>query len=334
MVLIGPSKVELKEVERPVVSEDEVLVKVKAASICGTDIHLFEGKWKVFTPRILGHEASGEIVEVGKNVSKVSVGDRVVINPVIRCGHCLMCKTGHYNICMNRKFIGIETDGAFAEYLKVGELNIESLPHSISFEEGALIEPTAVAVHAIRRGRIGMNDTVAVLGAGPIGLCAVQAARASGAGYILAMDNMDTRLITAKDLGADEIINPLKVNACKRVFECTDGIGVDVLIEATGSPKIYSEAIDLVRKGGRIVQIGLALDPAQFDILAFSRKELELIGCNGHMMDLEGTVDLIGKGKINVRRLITHRLLLHDLAKGFAMVQKKEGIKVVINEFK
>jgi 2-desacetyl-2-hydroxyethyl bacteriochlorophyllide A dehydrogenase len=329
-ILVEPGRIEFRDVEMPRANANEALIRVRAASICGTDVHIFEGRWKVSTPRIMGHEGSGEAVEVGSGVTKVDVGDRVVVAPLIRCGNCRMCRTGRYNICERRRFVGIEADGVFAEYIKVDQSNVELLPDDLSFEEGALVEPVAVAVHAVRRGGIPMNSAVVVLGAGPIGLCAIRAAKAAGAGEVLSVDLLEERLSLASELGADEVINPKEANVRDRVLKHTGGRGADVVIEASGSPEAYKGIVDLVSKGGKIVQIGLPLANVCFDMLAFSRKELELIGCNGHMMDLEGTLDLVRKDKTLISKMITHRLPLRDVRKGMEMAREGKGVKIVL----
>lgn len=330
-ILVEPGKIEFKEVEAPRVNANEVLIRIKAASICGTDVHIFEGRWKVSTPRIMGHEGSGEVVDAGGGVTKVDVGDRVVVAPLIHCGSCRMCRAGRYNICERRRFVGIEADGVFAEYIKVDQTNVEPLPDELSFEEGALVEPFAVAVHAVRRGGIPMNGTVAILGAGPIGLCAIRAVRAAGAGEVLSIDPLEDRLSLASELGADLVINPKRANVRDLVLKHTGGRGADVIIEASGSPEAYKGIADLAGRGGKIIQIGLPLAQVCFDMLPFSRKELELIGCNGHMMDLEGAIDLARRDRSLISKMITHRFPLQDVVKGIEVAREGKGIKIVLS---
>jgi len=329
-ILVEPGRIEFRDVETPRANSSEVLIRIRAASICGTDVHIFEGRWKVSTPRIMGHEGSGEVVEVGSGVTKVDVGDRVIVAPLIHCGSCRMCRIGRYNICERRRFVGIEADGVFAEYIKVDQSNVEPLPDDLGFEEGALVEPLAVAVHAVGRGRIPMNSAVVVLGAGPIGLCAILAAKAAGAGKVLSVDLIEERLSLASEFGADEAINPKEANVRDSILKHTGGRGADVVIEASGSPEAYRGIVDLVSKGGKIVQIGLPLAHVCFDMLAFSRKELELIGCNGHMIDLEGTLDIARKYKILISKMITHRLPLWDVVKGMEIAKEGKGVKIVL----
>ncbi len=329
-ILVEPGIIEFKEVETPQINANEVLIRIRAASICGTDVHIFEGRWKVFTPRIMGHEGSGEVVDLGEGVTKVDVGDRVVVAPLIHCGSCRMCRVGRYNICERRKFVGIEADGVFAEYIKVDQTNVEPLPYELSFEEGALVEPFSVAVHAVRRGGIPMNGTVAILGAGPIGLCAIRAAKAAGAGEVLSIDPLEDRLLLASELGAEVVINPKRADVRDLVLKHTGGRGADVIIEASGSPEAYKGIADLAGRGGKIIQIGLPLAQVCFDMLPFSRKELELIGCNGHMMDLEGALDLMRKEGGLLSKMITHRLPLRDVVKGMEMVMEGRGIKIML----
>jgi L-iditol 2-dehydrogenase len=331
MVLEGKKKIELKDIEKPTPGLNDVIVRIKATSICGTDLHLYQGLLPAKVPMVLGHEASGEITEVGANVKSAKVGEKVYIDPILTCGECRLCTIGRYNVCENRRVIGHDiAEGTFCEYVRVPETNVFAIPKTISFEEAALIETTSVAVHSVKRARIDLGDNVAILGAGPIGLLAIQAARIAGAGATIVTEIQPNRIKLADQLGADEVIDASQGDVEKKIMELTNGVGPDVVMEVIGRPDTVEQAIRLVRKGGRVVVVGLTTIPAKLEILLLTRRELEIIGSNAYMMKVERVGEMVGSGKINVKPLITHHMPLEKLPEALALLERNEGIKMML----
>jgi len=258
----GDGFVELREVARPTVDSDSVLIKVKAAGICGTDIHIFQDEFEYSPPVIMGHEFSGDIVKVGEKVKGWKVGDRVVSEPHTgACRVCRLCRTGNPQVCSKKRPIGSGTDGAFAEFIKVPSWLLHRIPEEVSFEEAALTEPIAICVHCIlEKTGIETGDFVAILGPGPIGLLAAQVVKNAGASYVLISGtsrDAKIRLKLAGELGIDYVVNTDKEDPISKVRELTNGEGADVVVEASGSPSAINQAFQMVRRGGRISALGM-----------------------------------------------------------------------------
>jgi len=333
-VLYAPYKILIKTVEPPVIKNDEVLVKVEATGVCGSDLHAFRGKHPfVKLPRILGHEVSGEVAEVGKDVKEVSVGDRVVVEPVIPCGSYIACITGRYNVCKSLKVLGIHVDGAFAEYLKAPSNRIYKIPNNLSFDDATLIEPYAVATHIVKRSGVRVGDRVAVLGAGPIGLCTLQVAKLAGAKSVVITDIVDYRLQLAKKLGADVIINSSKEDPVRIIKDVTNGEGVDVAIEAVGVPQTVQQALKITRPFGEVTIVGFFEDPhVEVDVLSVIAKELHVLGSRLYWLDFETAIDLVSRGKVDVKTIITHKFSLDEAQKAFEIYDQKtqNAVKVIL----
>ncbi len=325
----GPRKLAFKEVPTPNIGEGEALVRTRAVGICTTDIHIYEGKLPIAKPPlIMGHEASGDVVEI-KGESKISVGARVVIEPCLHCGRCEACLSGTYNVCFHRKHLGIDVDGCFAEYVRIPIENLHIVPEDLSYEEAALTEPACVAIHAVRRARVSPGEFVAIIGAGAIGLFAMQAAKSSGADVIIS-DILNERLEIAKKLGADVTVNPIEEDIKLRVMEETGGLGAHVVIEAVGTPQTIYQTTSLARTGGRIVIIGLSGEKTEMDIMDIVRRELEVIGSDSCLMKLEVPMKLISDGKIKARPLISHILSLDKLEDALDIAKERKGLKVIV----
>lgn len=261
-----PGKITMKEVPKPAIKDDEVLVQIKSVGVCGSDIEYYEsgriGEFVVEKPLILGHEAAGLIVEVGKYVENLGRGDKVALEPGIPCRRCIYCKTGHYNLCPNVNFMATPpSDGAFVEYLSHPADFAYKLPESVSYDEGALFEPLSVGIYATEIAGINVGDRVAILGAGPIGLMTLQAALARGASQVVITDIIPFRLEKALELGASEAIN-VKSDS----IEDQEG-NFNKVIQTAGTSETYRQALNLVVRGGKIVQVGhpsaeeVAIDP-------------------------------------------------------------------------
>ncbi len=327
----------LKDVEMPVLNEGEVLIKVKAAAICGTDQHIYVwNTWaqnnNIKLPTILGHECSAEVVEVGPGVKGLKPGDYVACETHIPCGECYQCRNGEQHICGNLKLFGIHTNGCYAEYAKIPAICAVKIPESINPNVGAVLEPLGTAVRAnVEVQSSGKN--VAVIGCGPIGLMAVGAAKAFGAANIYAIDINDYRLGIAKEMGATEIINSSQDKAGEKLVELTNGVGVDAFIDASGNTAAILEGFKGLRKGGKVALIGLPSRPLEIDLgsqVVF--KEATIIGIHGRRMFETWTTmsNLLDKGLLNIDPVITHVLKLEEFEKGFEIAQNGMGGKIIL----
>lgn len=327
----NPRRISIEEVECPTPGAGEVLVQVKACGLCGSDVHGFldeESKGRV-EGLIMGHEPSGVVVQCGENASRFMPGDRVVIDPQFSCGECYACKHAWYNICENGGIIGSALrgfhHGAMAEYVCVKERHLHRLPDEMSFEEGALMEPVSNAIHAINRAGVKVGDKVAVMGAGTIGLCMIQAARVAGAEKIVAIDVSDYHLDMAKQLGADYVVNSGRCDPIEAVRELFGGIGADVTIEAVGIGETYRQAALMTRKRGSFVFFGAAKETAMMYLYPFLHRELNIVGCTGFDVELDIGLSMVKAGKINVRPLITHRFSILDTGAAIRTAVEKSG---------
>ena len=333
-VFYGPGDIKIEDVPKPVINEYEILVKVHAAAICGTDLRIYKGTKKIKTPRIIGHEFSGNIESIGSEVVDFNVGDRVTVYPMIACGKCYACMMGRSNICIRRPTIGYDYDGGFAEYVKIPrEATVIKLPKNVSYEEAAISEPLAACLNGMRRLTVRQGDHVWVIGAGPIGLMHIQLSRFSGASLTIASEVSEFRAQKAKELGADLVLNPLKENVNERIMAETAGKGVDKIIIAAGVPRLIEESLQAARKGARIVIFAgcaegskITLDP---NLIHY--KELEITGASASTPYLHSkALELVSKGKVDLKSLVTNRLKLEEIVKGLEMKEMVEGLKTLI----
>ena len=307
----NPRRIVIEETDVPEYGADEMLVQVKACGLCGSDIHGFmdaESKGRV-DGLIMGHEPSGIVAECGENVKNFRPGDRVVINPQFSCGECYACRHSWFNICENGGIIGSSLrgfrQGAMAEYVVVPGENLHMLPVGLSFEEGAMIEPVANAIHAVNRAGVQIGDHVAVVGAGTIGLCMIQAAKLAGAGSVAAVDISDFHLDMARSLGADIVINSSKTDPVEEVKRQFHGIGADVTLEAVGIGETYRQASLMTRKRGTLVLFGAAKETALMHLYPFLHRELNMVGCTGFDVEVDIGLQMLLEGKMRVSPLIT-----------------------------
>ncbi|VVB62125.1 L-threonine 3-dehydrogenase [uncultured archaeon] len=331
-VWYGGKDIRIEDTSTPDVEDNEVLVKVHAVAICGSDLHAYKGMSKRRKPPlVMGHEFSGEIIDIGKKVKRFSDGERVVVEPLISCGKCKPCKIGKTNICEERKLIGLNSSGAFAEYVSVPENKCHKLLNSVSFEEAALAEPLAVAVHAVNITPIEKGDTVLIIGSGTIGLLTMQVARNGKASNIFATDVYDYLLDLAKKFGANMVINTKDDDLFKTI---SSNVGsIDVVFEAVGLQGTVQQALSIVRCGGCVTLIGMFEDKMELNMLNIAVKEIMIQGSYGYTSDdFKQALKLIASGKVKVKQLITHVLPLDDITKGFELLaEKKENvIKVVL----
>ncbi|WP_067936909.1 zinc-dependent alcohol dehydrogenase [Alicyclobacillus kakegawensis] len=336
VMIESPYHVVVTEVEDAPLRDNEVRIQVKAAGICGSDIHAYKGLHPFRKPPvIIGHEVSGEVIEVGSAVTRVKVGDKVTVEPQAGCGQCEHCLRGEINYCDNRQAPGIgKWYGTMAENFVAPEHVVFVLPPDMDHRLGALAEPLAVGVHAVRKAGIQVGEKVAVLGAGPIGLLALAAAREAGATTILATDVFDYCLDSAKTLGATHTINIKDKD--NWVEEAKEHIGgpFDKVLIAVGAPGILNQALSLVKKGGRIVTIAMFHEEQSLDIMQLQGQEKEMVGCFCYTReDTLAAVALLASGRIQSEAVVTHVLPYTQAAEGFRMVCQKEDnpLKVLIS---
>ncbi|MEN2974564.1 MAG: NAD(P)-dependent alcohol dehydrogenase [Candidatus Caldarchaeales archaeon] len=325
-VLYSPRNMGFEERDYPTIkSPDEVIVEMKNVGICHSDVHYYVhgriGDFVVKKPIVLGHECSGVVVAKGDSVKHLEVGDRVVIEPAAPCRVCFYCKSGKYNICDNLRFMGTPPDdGAFREFLTWPSDFVYKIPEETSSEEGALIEPFSVALYSVRRGGLMPGNKVMILGAGTIGLMTLLAARESGASDIFITDVIDRKLKLAKDFGATATINVRSEDPLKTINYLTDGRGPDIVFDAVGIEETFNLALKSVRKGGKIVVIGLGFEElTKAQIINIPTKEIDVIGILRYANVFQDAIRLVYRKRPQITRLITHRLSFSDVIKGMRL---------------
>lgn len=338
-VLTAPNQISLSEVATPQPNQGDLLIRVRAATICGTDIRIYRGRKTagVRYPSVLGHEFAGEVIDAGGHAS-LKVGDRVSLCPFISCGQCHLCKTGRENLCHQGTAVGYEIDGAFAEVIRipaqaVAAGNIRLLPDRMSYEEAALVEPLSCIVNGQNKVNLNSADTVVVLGAGPIGLLHVHVARLRGAARIIVSDPSPHRRDTALKAGANLAVDPTSDDLVARVKEETGGRGADVVICAIGIAALARQATDLAAYGGRIsLFAGYSKgEMAEMDVNAIHYRELTVTGAFGQSrQDFDRAFDMVASGQLDLKPMITHRFALDDIVEALAVAEGGAAIKVAV----
>lgn len=331
-----PVKIEFIPI--PELDEEEVLVRIKACGICGSDIHIvFEGFTSTsYVPITLGHEPSGIISAIGSKVKNWKIGDRVTVNPFLTCGKCINCISGNSQICLSRRVIGIHTEGGLAEFLKIPSKNLIKLPDNIPFDQGGIaVDAVATPYHAIiTRGALKVGEKIAIFGCGGLGIHGVQIAKVSGASLVIAIDGSDLALERAKKVGADEIIYARERNIVKKIKALTDGMGVDLAVEFIGLRETIENAIKCIRVGGRVVVVGLGPEEVSLPPPTnFVRAELSLFGSYGSTTsEIQTVINLIEAGKLDLSKSITERFPLEEVNRGFQHLHKRIGdpVRIVI----
>jgi threonine 3-dehydrogenase len=327
---------EIREVKIPTFGRTDVLVKVKVASICGTDLHIYQwDRWaqgRIHPPLIPGHEFCGEVVAYGDEVTSVKAGDFVSAEMHVACGKCLLCRTGEAHICQNVKIIGVDADGAFAEYVVIPESNIWKLDPEIPLEYASILDPLGNAVHTVLAGEVA-GRTIAITGCGPIGLFAIAVARAVGAAQVIAIEVNEYRRKVAKEMKADLVLDPSKENVRAIVADRTDGLGVDAVLEMAGHPDAIRTAFDIVRRGGRVSLLGLTSKPIS---LNFSEdiifKGITIQGINGRRMYQTWfqMTALLKAGKLDLHPVITDRIGIREFPKAMERLKTGAASKILM----
>jgi L-iditol 2-dehydrogenase len=338
LVLSEYKKLDLVDVPRPEPAANEVLIRVHACGICGSDVHGFDGSTgRRIPPVIMGHEASGVVAAVGSSVGNFREGERVTFDSMISCGACDFCRRGAANLCDHRQVLGVSCtefrrDGAFAEYVAVPERIVFRLPDAVSFEQAAMVEPVSVAVHAVNLTPVRLADTAVVVGAGMIGLLVIQAVKLAGCGRVFAVDLDDARLALARELGAEETFNAKSCDVKAELLARTNGRGADVALEAVGATQPIATAIACLRKGGALTLVGNVSPNVDLPLQAVVTRELRVQGSCASSNDYPACIDLMSRGAMRVDRLITARVPLDEGASWFERLYAHEPnlMKVIL----
>lgn len=333
-VMTAPGNIEFRDVPLPETADGQVLVKIMTIGICGSDIHVYHGKHPYTSyPVVQGHEVSGEIVKVSPDVKGFKIGDRVTIQPQVVCGKCYSCTHGNYHICDELKVMGFQTTGVASEYFAVDASKVLKLPEGMDFDKGALIEPVAVAVHALGRGGDVKDKKVLVLGAGPIGNLVAQTAKGLGAKSAMITDLSSYRLMIAKSCGIDYCVNVKEQDLGKEIPAAFGRDGADLILECAGANPTTDQAVKYARKGSDIIIVGVFGDKANVDLAAVQDRELRLIGTLMYREnDFIKAIQLIKNDKIKLDPIITGHFVFKDFKKAYEYIeeQKDRIMKVII----
>lgn len=330
-----PYHIKIKKVEEDILGPNDVRIKVKMAGICGSDIHAYKGLHPFRIPPVLiGHEVVGKVIEVGQNVTKAKIGDKVAVEPQKGCGKCEYCLKGSINYCKERMAPGVgEWKGAMAENFVTSETTVFVLPNNMKDEMGVLVEPLAVCVHAVRKAKVNVGDKVAVLGSGPIGLLTIGVVKEAGATTILATDVFDYCLKHAEEIGATNSVNV--DNKKNWIKEIISSLGYfDKVFVAVEAPNIVNEALALLNKGGKVITIAMFHEEQKIDIMQLQNEEKEVIGSFCYNWgDTSAAVSLLHSERIPYESVITHVLPYQEASVGFEIVDKKleDSIKVLLD---
>ncbi|MEN3202830.1 MAG: zinc-binding alcohol dehydrogenase family protein [Atribacterota bacterium] len=328
-----PGKLVLAEKAVPIIREStEVLVRVKAGGICGTDLHIFHGTSPVATyPRVIGHEFVGEVVARGRGVTRVREGDHVVVEPIFFCGKCYPCSIGRPNVCENLEVMGVHRDGGFQEYVVVPERNVYPFSKDISWEEAVLMEPFTIALQVADRGNIASSDTVFIIGAGPIGLCILAYLKYLGAQCGIS-DIIPKRLERAKNLGADFVVHSGEENLEREVLRHFPG-GAHVVIDASGLPETFAQAVQLASRAGRVVVLGFHTAPSPIPQASITLRELTIVGSRLQAHKFPQVVALFEERKLQPGKLVSHVFSFERVHEAFALLEHypEETCKVLLS---
>lgn len=338
LVLEKYKHLEIQDRPLPECGLKDVVVCVKACAICGSDVHGYDGSsGRRIPPIVMGHEAAGIVAGVGEAVTRFQPGDRVTFDSTLYCGECAFCRSGRVNLCENRRVLGVSCedyrrDGAFAEYVAVPEYIVYPIPDALTFEHASLVEPVSVALHAVSRATIRLNDTAVVLGSGTIGLLAMQALKQAGCGHVIAVDIDAGRLNLAHQLGATDTINASQNRPDEAVASLTSGSGADIVLEAVGAESTVRAAMACVRKGGTLVLVGNITPNVSFPLQAAVTREITVLGSCAIAGEYPAAIDLLSRGDILVEPLLSAKAPLDDGPEWFERLYNREPglLKVVL----
>jgi len=321
----------VEEVPTPTAGPGEVIIKMKCVGICGSDLHLY--MTGLLPPdTIMGHECAGVIAEVGEGVEDWKVGDRAAIYGGLSCGECFWCKSGNHNLCREAGGIGLgDMPGGYAEYLRAFPKQMVRVPDGVSLRDASLLDPFSTAFRAIRLAGFRMRETALVMGAGPIGLCIIQQLKLAGARVVVATEMVERRAKAAKDFGADVVLDP-NDSVLSKMEELTGGVGVDYVFECVGVPDTTQEAFHLVRRAGKVVLVGVCMEPATVMPVFWMLQEISMQTSMGFVRsEFETSLDLIHKGKLKTDGLVTETVSLDQVPDAFErLLTPNDEIKVLI----
>jgi len=332
-VLTKVANLEIEQKPIPKVEQDRVLIKVELCGICGTDLLVYDGRFPVEIPYYnLGHEYIGKVVEIGKEVKRISVGERVVINPNYHCDLCYFCRRGDIEFCKNRRVFKTKSNGGFAEYVSIAEKLVYKVPLTLSQEEAIFVEPLSCCLHGVESLKIEAGASVAILGGGTMGLLALQLCRLKGAGKIVVSEPVKIRREMAKNLGADLVVDPLKEDVLEEIDQLAP-LGIDIIIECAGGRETIEMALELVKEKGEILL--LAIWPKKQEVILkpslIVDKEIFIHGVIFGSFYMEKAIELLDKKIIQVKPLLTHRYKLDDLNKAMKKAKAQDSIKIGVN---
>jgi L-iditol 2-dehydrogenase len=340
-ILKAPNVLEVADMATPQAGPGELILSIRAATVCGTDLRILSGKKTkgIRFPSVIGHEFSGVVVETGAGVTGFSTGDRVCMDPVVPCRACAYCKAGLENVCQNRQAMGYEFDGAFAQYIRIPAIALQAgtvfkMPEGMSFEAAALSEPLACCINGQKNAQVGLGDSVVILGAGPIGLMHAALAKAAGARQVIISEPHAGRRQAALERGVNVACDPTRENLLDLVKQRTEGLGADVVILAIGVPALANEALSLVRKGGRVnLFAGFSQgDMSSIDVNLIHYNEITVTGASAlSRSGYELALNMLSTGQIDATSLITHRYGVNDSLAAFEAAASGKAIKVAIH---
>ena len=340
VVLSGPNQFAPADIPKPEIGPDEILLEMKAAAICGTDMRILTGKKTkdVRYPSVIGHEFCGIIAEVGSDVKGYAEGEKVAVANVIPCHHCSSCLRGRTNACLDRKAIGYEFDGGFEEYIRIPAICIENgnvvkLPEHVSFAAGALIEPLSCCIRGLKNAGTGFNDDVLIVGAGPIGLFHLQLAKIAGARKVIVSEPNEARRKVAQELGADLVVDPTTEDLAAIVDRETNGQGMDVIMMAIGVPALVNSTLKLCKRGGTVnLFAGFAgTGESTVEVNTIHYGEINVNGSTAYKLeDYLAAAEMIKSGKIDADKIVTHKFKIEDFQKAYDVCVAGTGLKVVI----
>lgn len=333
--VVRPGELSIVERQEPTIQQgDEVLMKVRMAGICGSDMHIYHGTSPVATyPRVIGHEVVGEIIEVGSETKQIKPGDKVVLEPIQSCGSCYACRAGRRNVCEHLQVYGVHLDGGYQHYMVLPERNVHKIADHLDWQTGVLIEPFTIGAQAAWRGDVRPGDVVFIMGAGPIGLCALHMSKIRGATCIIS-DISDAKLAYAAESGADYTLNARKADVRNELLRITGGLGPNVTIDAVCTEQTFEEAVDVTSVAGRVVVLGFGDAPSRIPQLPITKKELTIVGSRLQSNQFGYVIDLFNRGMLQPQSFITHHYPVEEIQRAMQLIETHPNeVRKVVVEF-
>lgn len=310
-------------------NHNDILVRIHRSGLCGSDIHWIEGKLPIDTPIILGHESSGEVADIGKDVKSLSVGDHITIDPNVKCGICEYCRTNRINLCKKNYGIGVNKNGGFAKYALVPEKTAYKIPDDMSWRQAGIVEPLSCVIHGLNRSKLKAGESVVVFGAGPMGMLWINLLKSVGAGKIISVELQESRRKVAGKLGADHLVDPAVVDPVEEIMRITQGNGVDVAVEMVGIIPTINQSIKSTRPGGRTVIMGAPHGDAVASFIPFDMwmGERDILPAFIHNGDFKSSIDVLHQGIVDADAIVTHDFPLNKFHEAFESFKAGEGVK-------